>query len=268
MQELQQLLEVMQQLRDPESGCPWDLEQTFSTIAPYTIEEAYEVADAIERDDPEDILDELGDLLLQVVFHAQMAAERGWFDFSDVAKTISEKMIRRHPHVFAEAHCESAEEVKVAWETIKQAERATKAASTQAASLAASILADVPNNLPGMTRAVKLTKRAAMVGFDWPDVQGPLAKVEEEIAELEVELETGSQQRQEQEFGDVLFALANVARHLKIDPEKALRGANQRFINRFNYVEQQVESQQKSMQESSLAQQDAYWREAKSQEIS
>lgn len=268
MQAMQQLLDIMAQLRDPETGCPWDIQQSFATIAPYTIEEAYEVADAIEKNDPEEIRDELGDLLLQVVFHAQMAQEKGWFDFGDIAQTISNKMIRRHPHVFGESSADTAEDVAENWEAIKQQEKLAKGKAAQY------LLDDIPNNLPGLIRAVKLTKKAAKVGFDWPDVQPVLDKVEEEIDELKAELtvkashnnvnhhhDSGDNDAQiEAEFGDILFALANVGRHLNIDPEKALRGTNQKFIRRFAYIENNATQ---PLHELSLEEMDTLWEAAK-----
>lgn len=259
MQSLQQLLNIMQQLRDPKTGCPWDIEQDFASIAPYTIEEAYEVADAIEKNEPEEIRDELGDLLLQVVFHAQMANEKGWFNFDDVAQSINSKMIRRHPHVFGDAQAEHADDVALNWDRIKQQEK------IDAGKLNTSLLDNVPNNLPGLTRATKLTKAAAKVGFDWPDITPVFAKIDEEIAELKAEIPSGpatSEQklRQEEEFGDILFAMANLARHLGIDAEKALRGTNQRFINRFKYIEQHAS---KPLTDMSLDAMDKLWEAAK-----
>lgn len=218
---LSQLLAIMQGLRDPETGCPWDVQQNFTSIAPYTIEEAYEVADAIERNDMADLKDELGDLLLQVVFHAQIASEAGLFDFADVARSISDKMIRRHPHVFAgEAH-------SIGWEAIKASERTAKSDD-------ASALAGVAKNLPALMVAEKLQKRAARVGFDWPDAQGPRDKIAEELTELDEAPDAGSRQ---EEYGDLLFATVNLGRKLKIDPEVALRQANAKFEARFRSME-------------------------------
>lgn len=254
MQTLQELLNIMQQLRDPQNGCPWDIEQTFASIAPYTIEEAYEVADAIERQQPDELCDELGDLLLQVVFHAQMAKEKGWFNFQNVADSIATKMVRRHPHVFGDTTATDAQTVAANWEQIKQQEKASSGKSPQ------SLLADVPNNLPGLTRAEKLTKKTATVGFDWPDISGVQAKVTEELEELSIEIAAGDRTRQEEEFGDVLFAMANLGRHLGLNAEQALRGANQRFIERFGYIEQHAEAPLESLDLKDL---DALWNAAK-----
>ena len=211
------LLAIMAKLRDPDGGCPWDLVQDFASIAPYTIEEGYEVADAIAAEDPDKLLDELGDLLFQVVYHAQMATERGWFSFADVAKSISDKMIRRHPHVFGEAAARDAEAQTRAWEAQKAAERAARAES--------GVLAGIPDGLPALTRAAKLTRRAARVGFDWPDAGAVLDKLEEEADELRAELQGGDKSRLQDEVGDLLFVLANLARKLDLDPEAALRHA-------------------------------------------
>ena len=223
------LLVIMAQLRTPVTGCPWDLEQDFSTIAPYTIEEAYEVADAIERGDLEDLRDELGDLLLQVVFHARMAEEAGIFGFGDVVEAITAKMIRRHPHVFAELDARDAAHVKEQWDAIKNEEKTARAARRAAANAKrGGLLADVPVGLPALTRAVKLQKRAGTVGFDWNDPRAVIAKIREELDEFEHELsaDAAAEDRREDELGDILFAVANLARHLHIDPEKALRRAN------------------------------------------
>jgi tetrapyrrole methylase family protein/MazG family protein/ATP diphosphatase len=249
------LLKIMARLRDPQSGCPWDVEQTFRTIAPYTLEEAYEVTDAIERDDLVGLREELGDLLLQVVFHAQMAHEQRLFGFDDVVRGICEKLVRRHPHVFGgEKVADAAEQTRV-WEDTKQREK-------QASGRAASLLDDVPATLPASTRAVKLTKRAARLGFDWPDADGVLEKVDEELAELREARASGDVRAIEHEFGDVLFALANLGRHLGVDPETALRGANQRFDRRFRHVERR--SGETGARD--LETLDAYWREAKAAE--
>ena len=237
---LPQLLAVMAALRTPGSGCPWDLEQTFATIAPYTIEEAYEVADAIARDDIAHLKDELGDLLFQVVYHARMAEEQRAFAFDDVVDAITTKMIRRHPHVFGTPEERAAGAAPGFWERAKQAERSAKAG-------AASVLDDVPAALPALTRAVKLQNKAAKVGFDWPSLAPVLAKLKEELAELEAEIATqGADQAKEavaEEFGDLLFVIANVARHLKLDPESALRAANDKFIRRFHYIEERLAEQ-------------------------
>jgi MazG family protein len=258
------LVEIMARLRAPEGGCPWDLEQTFATIAPYTVEEAYEVADAIERNDLSDLRQELGDLLLQVVFHARMAEEAGAFDFADVARAINDKMIRRHPHVFGDASHRSAREQTAAWETIKAEERAAKAAGDKPPSL----LDDVPVGLPALTRAVKLSKRAARVGFVWPSAVEVLAKLREEVAELEAEVAAGDVEKARDELGDVLFVCANLARELDIDPEVALRGTNAKFIRRFNYIEAELAARGSSPEQSDLAEMDALWNAAKAAERS
>ena len=251
-----QLLEIMRRLRDPVGGCPWDLEQTFATIAPYTVEEAYEVADAIERGDLGDLRDELGDLLFQTVFHAQMAQEQGEFDFADVAQAICDKMLRRHPHVFGQADGRTSAEQTDAWEVIKAGERAAKGK-------AASLLDDIPASLPAMTRAVKLTKRAARVGFDWPNTTEVLAKLREELAELEVEIDAGDQAKAREELGDLLFVVANLARKLDIEPEDALRSANAKFVRRFSYIERSLADRGRSPDQSDLAEMDDLWNAAK-----
>lgn len=229
------LLEIMARLRDPERGCPWDVEQSFRSIAPYTIEEAYEVADAIEQQDMAALKEELGDLLLQVVFHARMAEEDGLFDFDAVAGAISDKMVRRHPHVFGADRVESAAAQTVNWEALKAAERAEKAAGGKRPH---SVLDGVARGLPGLTRAEKLQKRAARVGFDWPDTSHVFGKIDEELTEIKEEMKNGSPpERLEDEIGDLLFVAVNLARHLKVDPESALRRANAKFEYRFHQVE-------------------------------
>lgn len=256
---LNRLLAIMARLRDPQSGCAWDLEQTFATIAPYTVEEAYEVADAIERGDLTDLRDELGDLLLQVVFHSRMAEEAGHFAFDDVATAISEKMIRRHPHVFGEDAARTSAEQTQAWEVIKAHERATKGK-------AESLLDDVPVGMPALTRAVKLSKRAAGVGFVWPTVDQVLEKLDEEVEELKVEIAAGDLAKARDELGDVLFVAANIARTLEIDPEDALRATNAKFARRFRFIEAALKAQGKSPAESDLAEMDALWDQAKAAE--
>ena len=251
------LLDVMRRLRDPLRGCPWDLEQTFVSIAPYTVEEAYEVADAIARGDMGDLREELGDLLLQVVYHAQMAREAGSFDFADVAGAIADKMIRRHPHVFGEAQVATADEQTQAWEALKARERAAKAGGP------ASVLDGVAVSLPGLTRALKLSRRAARVGFVWPSIEGVLDKLQEEIAELRAELAAGDRDKAREELGDVLFVCANIARDLDVDPEEALRGANAKFVRRFTFIEAALREQGRSPAESDLAEMEALWVEAK-----
>jgi ATP diphosphatase len=232
MQSLEKLLEIMERLRDPDDGCPWDVDQDFSTIAPYTIEEAYEVADAIDRDDIDGLRDELGDLLFQVVFHAQMAREMEAFSFEDVAAGISEKLIRRHPHVFGSAEERAKGPQRGAWEAIKAAERAAEARD-----MPASVLDGIAQALPALKRAQKLGKRAATVGFDWPDTQGVRAKIAEELAELSAAECSGRRNHIEEEVGDLLFSVVNLARHLKVDPEHALRAANRKFETRFRRLE-------------------------------
>ncbi len=246
----------MARLRDAEDGCPWDQEQTFATIAPYTVEEAYEVADAIERNDLGDLKDELGDLLLQVVFHARMAEEQGAFAFEDVAAAINDKMVRRHPHVFGGETYGSLAEQKQGWDALKAAEREKKGR-------AASILDDVPIGLPALTRAVKLSKRAARVGFVWPTVQDVLAKLTEEVGELEAEIAAGDLEKARQELGDVLFVVANIARHLDIDPEDSLRYTNAKFVRRFQFVERELAARGKTPDQSDLAEMDGLWEAAK-----
>ena len=253
------LLAIMARLRDPQTGCPWDLEQTFATIAPYTVEEAYEVADAIERDDLSDLKEELGDLLLQVVFHSRMAEEAGAFDFEDVAQAINAKMIRRHPHVFAAETYGSLAEQKAGWETFKAQERGEKGR-------AESLLDDVPVGLPALTRAVKLSKRAARVGFVWPSVKEVMEKLHEEVEELERELAAGDVEKARQEMGDVLFVVANLARTLEVDPEDSLRFANAKFARRFRYIEARLAERGKTPEQSDLAEMDALWDEAKAAE--
>ncbi len=248
----------MAKLRDPDGGCAWDLEQTFATIAPYTVEEAYEVADAIERRDLKDLREELGDLLLQVVFHARMAEEEGAFDFGDVANAISDKMVRRHPHVFGDADVRSSGEQTVAWEVIKQRERSEKARH--------GVLDDVPVGLPALTRAVKLNKRAARVGFVWPSVNEVLDKLDEEVAELKAEVLAGDRDKARGELGDVLFVIANLARELDIEPEDALRATNAKFVRRFGYVEERLAERGKTPEQSDLAEMDALWNDAKAAE--
>ncbi|MBT8132016.1 MAG: nucleoside triphosphate pyrophosphohydrolase [Gammaproteobacteria bacterium] len=244
----------MSALRDPEKGCPWDLEQDFSTIAPHTIEEAYEVADAIERNNMPDLRDELGDLLFQVVFHAQLAAEAGHFDFTDVVTALADKMTRRHPHVFADAQVEDAGEQTIAWEAQKAAERQTRDQG---------VLDDVPRALPALRRAAKLGSRAASVGFDWPGAAGAREKIDEELSELDAEISGDNKPAIEREAGDVLLAIVNLARHLQFDPETALQGANNRFRDRFRHIEQQLAGQGRRPEEADLAELEALWQAAK-----
>jgi len=258
MKELEKLLDIMARLRDPDDGCPWDVEQDFSSIAPYTIEEAYEVADAIARNDLDDLRDELGDLLFQVVFHARMAEEAGSFDFHDVARTIGDKMVRRHPHVFGST-AERAAGVKAgAWEKIKAAERAAADRAAQR-----SILDGIATALPALKRAQKLGKRAASVGFDWPDPAGARQKIAEEMAELSAAECAGIQDEIEEELGDLLFAVVNLARHLEVDPEKALTGANRKFERRFRRMETSARIERTALAELGLDALEARWQAAK-----
>ena len=253
------LLQIMRRLRDPQTGCPWDIEQDFASIAPYTIEEAYEVADAIERQDWPELEGELGDLLLQVVYHSQMAEEAGLFGFDSVARAVSDKMVARHPHVFgAESRDKSADQQTVDWERIKAAERAGKAQG--------GVLDGVAIGLPALLRAVKLQKRAARVGFDWPDMEQVLDKLTEEARELTEARASLSQDEIEEEFGDLLFVMANLARHLEIDPEAALRAANAKFSRRFSHIEQRLAERGKTPAQSDLAEMDALWNEVRAQD--
>lgn len=255
MRNIEALLAIMARLRDPERGCPWDLEQNFTTIAPYTLEEAYEVADAIAREDLGALKEELGDLLLQVVFHSQMAAEANSFTFADVVEAISAKMVRRHPHVFADAKIESAEAQSEAWEAHKQREREGRGGG---------LLDDVPLALPALSRALKLQKRAASVGFDWRERAPIMDKLAEEIGELnEAIAADASREKLTDELGDILFVCANLARHLGLDPEEALRATNAKFVRRFKQVEEAVARSGRKLGEASLAEMDAAWDEAK-----
>ncbi len=250
------LLALMARLRAPD-GCPWDREQSFATIAPYTIEEAYEVADAIERGDMDDLKDELGDLLFQVVFHAQMAEEKGSFRFADVVNAIHDKMVRRHPHVFGDAAARSSAEQTLDWERIKAEERAARPAG-------GGLLDDVPRALPALPRAVKLTRRAATVGFDWPDLEQVFAKLTEEVGELRAAIATGEGLAAVQaELGDVLFVIANLARKLGVDPESALAGTNLKFTRRFQKIEQALAKKGKTTAQSTLDEMDALWTDSK-----
>ena len=260
MDNLQKLLDIMEKLRDPNDGCAWDVEQTFETIAPYTIEEAYEVAEAIDNKDMDALKDELGDLMFQAVFHARMAEEEGHFNFADVIDAISDKMIRRHPHVFGDENYRDSEDQTIAWEEQKARERAAKKQK--------SILDGVTVGLPALTRAVKLQKRAARVGFDWPNTSGVIDKLNEEMAELSEELIAKKQDHEkiEEEFGDMMFVYANLARHLKIDPEQALKKANNKFTRRFNKIEQEIENKQSSFDRYSLDELEELWVKAKKEE--
>ena len=256
---LERLLAIMARLRDPERGCPWDVEQDFTSIAPYTIEEAYEVADAIERGDMNELKEELGDLLFQVVFHSQMAREVGAFAFDDVARAIADKMVRRHPHVFADGNERSAAEQTLAWEEQKAAERAAKGRD-------GSLLDDVPVALPALKRAGKLTKRAARVGFDWPDAERVFEKFEEEAGELRAAIAHEDAENIAEEIGDLLFVCANLARKLGVEPESALRAANAKFDRRFRAIETALKTQQRSAEEATLDEMEALWLDAKKAE--
>lgn len=258
------LLEIMATLRNPDGGCPWDVEQTFETIAPYTIEEAYEVDEAIRDGDMASLKDELGDLLFQTVFHAQMASEGGHFSFADVVQNVSEKMVRRHPHVFGDTSIDDADAQVSAWETQKAKEREAKA---KAAGQEPSVLDGLTVGLPALLRAIKLQNRAARVGFDWPETVQVLDKLQEETAELLEEHHTGgSKARLTEEFGDLLFVMANLARHMKIEPEEALRGANAKFERRFRRVETLLAQTDKKPEDSTLEEMDLLWNQAKAEE--
>jgi ATP diphosphatase len=267
------LIDIMARLRDPKAGCAWDLQQTFETIAPYTIEEAYEVAEAIARGDRHDICDELGDLLLQVVFHARIAEEEGTFAFPDVVEAVTRKMIRRHPHVFGPEEARTPHLVKGLWEKIKAEEKAEKAAR-QGGEAPQSLLDAVSVAMPPMLRAVKLQQKAGTVGFDWNDPRAVLAKIREELDELEAEMDRADSEKREQaevrasieaELGDVLFALANLGRHLDIDPEAAVRATNEKFRKRFSYIERKLEEAGRQPAEATLDEMEALWQEAKSE---
>ena len=260
---MQQLLDIMAQLRNPEGGCPWDLKQDFRSILPHTLEEAYEVADAIESDDRMQLRDELGDLLFQVVFYCQLAREEGSFEFADVAQTMSDKLIRRHPHVFSPSADEAelgtsaldADQVLQKWEAIKQAERDAKHQH--------SVLDDVPNALPAMQRSAKLQKRAANVGFDWPNVTPVLANMAEELEEIEQAFASGDKDHTLEELGDLMFACVNMARHLKQDPEQVMRAANAKFERRFRFLETQLVEAGESLESVDLERMEAGWKAAK-----
>nr|WP_298965432.1 nucleoside triphosphate pyrophosphohydrolase [uncultured Halomonas sp.] len=268
--DMNDLLTLMQVLRDREQGCPWDLQQDWNSIVPHTLEEAYEVADAIERRAFNELPGELGDLLFQVVYYAQFGAEEQRFDFDDIVDTLTAKMLRRHPHVFPEGTLASrrppgvsAEEVQTQqvnsrWESLKADERAERAAADTP-----SVLDDVPRTLPALSRAAKLSKRAARVGFDWPDSKGVIAKIREELAEVEEALDAGDQQHAQEEVGDLLFAVTNLARTLNADPEQCLRTTNAKFERRFRYVEGELSAAQRPLTEASLDEMEAHWQAAK-----
>ena len=265
--DIAQLIEIMSALRDPEDGCPWDIVQDFKSIAPYTIEEAYEVADAIERADLPDLEEELGDLLLQVVYHARMAEEAGAFAFGDVVLAITSKMIRRHPHVFGSDEARSAGSAKAFWEEIKAEEKRLRAEKRGNAgqAVAVGLLDDVPAGMTALARAVKLQKRAGTVGFDWNDPRAVIAKLREEIEEIEQELDRPERdgERMKDEIGDVLFAAANLARHLDVDPDAALRSTNDKFMRRFRHIETRLAEAGRSPAAASLDEMEALWVEAK-----
>jgi nucleoside triphosphate diphosphatase len=261
--QLAELLDVMAQLRDPASGCPWDLKQTFETVVPSTLEECYELAAAIEDGDFDHIREELGDVLFQVVFYAQLAKEAGQFEFSDVVAALVEKLIRRHPHVFPvdgkQLAAKTEEEIKASWEKLKKQERASRQQH--------SVLADIPLHMPSLSRSQKLQKRASGVGFDWHDLAGTIKKLHEELAELELATANGDEQQSAEELGDLLFSCVNSARHMGLDAESVLRAANQKFERRFNGVEQLLQKQGLSLEQASLIQMDEAWDVVKSKEI-
>ncbi len=265
--DIARLLDIMAALRTPGTGCPWDLEQNFATIAPYTIEEAYEVADAIARGNLDDLRDELGDLLLQVVFHARMAQEQGAFEFGDVVQALTEKLVRRHPHVFGDARSLTPDAVKGLWERIKAEEKAQKANKQSGKGHEREgALAGVPVALPALTRALKLQARAGRVGFDWNDPRAVLAKIREEADEIEAELAAGKRAAAAAEVGDLLFAVVNLARHLDADPEATLRATNAKFERRFAAIERALAERGKTPQEATLKEMDALWDAAKAAE--
>lgn len=265
--DINRLLEIMAALRQPETGCPWDIVQTFETIKPYTIEEAYEVADAIERKDPDDLCEELGDLLLQVVFHARIAEEEGLFTFGDVVEAITRKMIRRHPHVFARSDADTPEAVKAQWDKIKQQEKAERLARRAARGSAADpdigYLGSVQRSFPALTEALKLQGRAAKVGFDWSEAAPILDKIEEEIGELREALAENRPDKVKDELGDLIFALVNIGRHVGAEPEQALRGTNTKFRNRFSYIEASLEASGETLEAASLQRMEELWQAAK-----
>jgi nucleoside triphosphate diphosphatase len=270
--DIRRLIDIMAALRNPVHGCPWDVEQTFASIVPFTIEEAYEVADAIERGAPEDLREELGDLLLQVVFHARMAEEAGLFDFGGVVEAITAKLVRRHPHVFGDARAFSPDDVKTLWGRIKadekQAKRALEAKAGRPPEGISGALDGVPLALPALSRAMKLQEQAGKVGFDWNDVRAVLEKIREEIVEVEAEIADGSAQALSGEVGDLLFAAVNLARHLKVDPEAALRSANAKFERRFAHIETRLAEGGRTPESASLDEMERLWDEAKEKERS
>ncbi|MBB4120511.1 nucleoside triphosphate pyrophosphohydrolase [Martelella radicis] len=265
--DITRLIDIMAALRDPDTGCPWDIKQDFETIKPYTIEEAYEVADAIERKDFDDLCDELGDLLLQVVYHARMAEEDGLFAFGDVVHAVTAKMIRRHPHVFARNEADTPEAVKIQWDEIKRQEKADRAARRAKAGVTedfkAGHLGNVQRSFPALTEALKLQEQAARVGFDWSEPEPILDKFEEEIGELRQALSSGDQGKIADELGDLIFAAVNLGRHTKTDPEQALRGTNTKFRRRFGHIERSLEENGESLDDATLERMEALWQDAK-----
>ncbi len=265
--DISRLIEIMAALRHPETGCPWDIVQSFETIKPYTIEEAYEVSDAIERGDMDDLCDELGDLLLQVVFHARMAEEAGEFSFGDVVNAITAKMIRRHPHVFARSAADTPDAVKIQWDEIKQAEKRDRAERRSRRGITedfnSGFLGSVQRSFPALTEALKLQERAAKVGFDWSAPEPILDKIEEEIGELRVALREGDQAKVSDELGDLIFAVVNIGRHVKADPEQAVRGTNTKFRRRFSHIEQVLEAEGETLEDATLERMEEIWQAAK-----
>ncbi|MGR6465626.1 nucleoside triphosphate pyrophosphohydrolase [Rhizobium sp. PAMB 3182] len=265
--DISRLIEIMAALRNPETGCPWDIVQNFETIKPYTIEEAYEVADAIERNDMDDLCEELGDLLLQVVFHARMAEEAGEFGFGDVVHAVTRKMIRRHPHVFAVSDAQTPDQVKLQWDEIKRQEKAERAERRARRGLAADAtdrhLGSVQRSFPALTEALKIQERAAKVGFDWSEAAPILDKIEEEIGELREALAGNQQEKVADELGDLIFAVVNIGRHVKADPEDALRGTNTKFRRRFGYIEDRLKAEGRTLGGATLDEMEALWQEAK-----
>ncbi|MDR9782405.1 nucleoside triphosphate pyrophosphohydrolase [Rhizobium redzepovicii] len=265
--DISRLIEIMAALRHPETGCPWDIKQNFETIKPYTIEEAYEVSDAIERGDMDDLCDELGDLLLQVVFHARMAEEAGEFSFGDVVNAITTKMIRRHPHVFARSAADTPDAVKIQWDEIKQAEKRDRAERGARRGITedfkGGFLGSVQRSFPALTEALKLQERAAKVGFDWSAPEPILDKIEEEIDELRVALRDGDRAKVSDELGDLIFAVVNIGRHVKADPEQSLRGTNMKFRRRFNHIENVLDAAGETLEAASLERMEEIWQAAK-----
>jgi ATP diphosphatase len=268
--DIMRLLDLMAALRDRQTGCPWDVEQTFETIKPYTIEEAYEVADAIERNDMDDLKDELGDLLFQVVFHAQMASELGEFSFGDVVEAVMTKMIRRHPHVFARSDVATPQAVKLQWDEIKATEKRDRAERRARRGVVETgghgHLGSVARSQPALTEALKLQQRAAKVGFDWSEAEPILDKIEEEIGELREAMRGGRQDQISDELGDLIFALVNIGRHVNADPEQALRGTNTKFRNRFRHIEASLEKEGEALEQAGLERMESLWQAAKSLE--